>query len=794
MAAGSAWPVRAMRGVSTVPPSPMKWLYWVSTASGWKLAATNTGPRRNCWLGFSAKNACFFASQCRLRGPRLSPAISASISCRLAHTRRRRGWSPSLRRVSRRPSAGWLGRVKTSISSVKWPRRARYCTLPSWNSVCSSSLPFWSAPPSRRSGRRSRGSSLSMSQKYQAWYFWDIDKDEPLLRLPLRLEGGADQKGSEELQTEFQLGSVQYRARRGHFTLEMDVFTLPSQPAEGRRLTLRNDGDQPLRLRVCASLQLILAEIAGDSRGPLNLHWDAKKQAFFAENPSQQFRRGPVFVAASFQPEAVETQYSHFIGEGGTVETPRMARTGQADPAAMDIGYRVAALTSVVVIPPGQSIQLGLILGQAGSLQQAGDIIDKLRSTDALHKALIRTHAWWHDFLGGLRVTTRDPGFDRMVNDWLPYQLVTARLWGRSGPFQRSGAYGFRDQLQDVIPLAATHPAICRQQILLHAKQQFLEGDTLQWWHTTWDGQTGIGARNHASDIMLWLPYVALHYVKVSGDDEIWKESVHFIEGKPIPARAEGIVFVPLRSREKASLYAHCKLAIDRVLARLGEHGLPLTGTGGWDDGLDAVGHHGKGESVWLGFFLYSVLLDFAPVAAAQEDHATSERLRSCAAALKDALDQQWREQRYVRAITDNGEELIFPDALMSSWPILSGAVDAAHGEKALSHGLSALERDAIVLLLPPPFTDDAQPRPGRITQYPPGVRENGAQYSHGSSWLVDAALRLADMLEQQGNPAAAQHWRTRAGTLWHKISPLTHTAPERWLNYGLEPHQIGRA
>lgn len=630
----------------------------------------------------------------------------------------------------------------------------------------------------------------SASLPGQAWYFWDIDNDEPLLRLPLRLEGGADQKGSEELQTEFHLGSVQYRARRGHFTLEMDVFTLPSQPAEGRLLTLRNDGDQPLRLRVCASLQLVLAEIAGDSRGTLNLHWDQKKQAFFAENPGHQFRRGPVFVAASFQPEAVETQYSHFIGEGGTVETPRMARTGKADSTAMDIGYRVAALTSVVTIPPGQSIQLGLILGQAGSLQQAGDVIDKLRSTDALHKALIRTHAWWHDFLGGLRVKTRDPGFDRMVNDWLPYQLVTARLWGRSGPFQRSGAYGFRDQLQDVIPLAATHPALCRQQILLHAKQQFLEGDTLQWWHTTWDGQTGIGARNHASDIMLWLPYVALHYVKVSGDDEIWKESVHFIEGKPIPPKVEGIVFVPLRSREKASLYAHCKLAIDRVLARLGERGLPLMGTGDWNDGLDAIGHHGKGESVWLGFFLYSVLLDFAPVAAAQEDHATSEHLRASAAALKDALDQQWREHRYVRAITDNGEELIFPDALMSSWPILSGAVDAAHGEKALSHGLSALERDAIVLLLTPPFTDDAQPRPGRITQYPPGVRENGAQYSHGSSWLVDAALHLADMLEQQGNAAAAQHWRTRAGTLWHKISPLTHTTPERWLNYGLEPHQ----
>lgn len=630
----------------------------------------------------------------------------------------------------------------------------------------------------------------SASLPGQSWYFWDLDRDEPLLRLPLRLEGGADQRGDEELQTEFNPGSVKYRARRNHFSLEMDLFTLPSQPAEGRLLTLRNNGTTPLRLRVSACLQLVLAEIQSDTRGTLNAHWDEKRQAFFAENPAQQFRRGPVFVAASFQPETVETLYGRFIGEGGTVEIPQMARTGKADTRSMDIGYRVAALTSVVVIPPGQSLQLGLVLGQANSEQLASDIINKLRSTDALQTALQRTHAWWQDFLGGLRVKTADAAFDRLVNDWLPYQLVAARLWGRTGPFQRSGAFGFRDQLQDVIPLAATHPALCRQQILLHAAQQFLEGDVLQWWHTTWDGHTGIGARNKASDIPLWLPYVALHYVKVSGDDDIWKETLHFIEGKPIPPQAEGIVFVPLRSREKATLYAHCKLAIDRVLARLGQNGLPLMGTGDWNDGLDAVGHDGIGESVWLGFFLYSVLLDFAPLAAAQEGNEASERLRHCAAQLKQALDQQWREQRYVRAITDAGEELIFDDALMSSWPILSGAVDSAHGEKALGHGLSALERDAIVLLLTPAFDAQSKPRPGRIAQYPPGVRENGAQYSHGSSWLVDAALHLAEQLEQQGNASAAQHWRTRAGTVWHKISPLTHTAPERWLNYGLEPHQ----
>ncbi|HVK99605.1 MAG TPA: hypothetical protein VM553_07335, partial [Dongiaceae bacterium] len=558
----------------------------------------------------------------------------------------------------------------------------------------------------------------SASLPGQAWYFWDLDRDEPLLRLPLRLEGGADQRGGEELQTEFHLGRVRYSAQRSHFSFAMDVFTLHNQPAEGRLLTLRNDGPTPLRLRLSACLQLVLAEIAGDSRGILKLHWDEKAQAFFAEHPNQQFRRGPVFVATSLQPDAVETLYSHFIGEGGTVETPRMARTGQSDPAAMDIGYHVAAFTSELVIPAGQSLQVGLVLGQAASHQQAVDIITKLRSPDALQNALTRMSAWWQDFLGGLRVHTDDPAFDRLVNDWLPYQVVTARLWGRSGPFQRRGAYGFSDQLPDVIPLAASHPALCRQQILLHAAQQFLEGDVLQWWHTTWDGQTGIGARNHASDIMLWLPFVALHYVKVSGDDDIWKEVVHYIEGKPIPPKVEGIVFVPLRSREKASLYEHCKIAIERVLERRGKSGLPLMGTGDWNDGLDAIGPHGQGESVWLGFFLFGVLLDFAPIAAARDGHEAGARLRDYAAQLKQALDAQWRETRYVRAINDAGQELTFDDALMSSWPILSGAVDTTHGGKALAHGLSALERDAIILLLTPPFDESANPRPGRIAQY----------------------------------------------------------------------------
>lgn len=624
----------------------------------------------------------------------------------------------------------------------------------------------------------------------QAWYFWDIDKDQALLRLPLTLGNDADPDDEQEFLSEFRPGSVRYTAKRAGFALEMDIFTLSDQPAEGRLLTLRNEGEQTLRLRVSACLQLVLAELPEDSRGSLKVRWDATQKAFFAENPSQQFCRGPAFVATTFQPDAVETLYSHFVGGSGSIEVPDMARSGRPDAAVPDTGYQVAAFTQVVVIPAGQSLQLGLVMGQASSMQEAGSIIAKLRSPGALPLGLLDTAAWWQHFLSDLRVKTSDPAFDRLVNDWLPYQLVTARLWGRSGPFQRGGAYGYRDHLQDVMPLAATHPDLCRQQILLHGAQQFLEGDVLQWWHVAANGETGIGARNQTSDIMLWLPYLTLHYCKVTGDDTIWNETLHFLEGTPIPAAMEGIVSVPLRSRERASLYTHCRLAIDRVLSHIGEHGLPLIGSGDWNDALDAIGRKGRGESVWLGFFLYGVLRDFVPLVTAQESPEAGARLLKSAQQLKTALEQQRRDQRYVRAITDNGEELMFDDALMSSWPILSGVADTVHGEEVLRHGLDALERDAMVLLLNPAFGQSSKPYPGRIAQYPPGVRENGAQYSHGSSWLVDAALQLADMLEGQGDTSAAKAWRDRAGVVWHKISPLTHTAPQRWLNYGLEPHQ----
>ncbi|MBC7945252.1 MAG: glycosyl transferase family 36, partial [Burkholderiales bacterium] len=384
-----------------------------------------------------------------------------------------------------------------------------------------------------------------------------------------------------------------------------------------------------------------------------------------------------------------------------------------------------------------------------------------------------------------LRIETNQPAFDRLVNDWLPYQLLCSRLWGRTGPSQRSGAYGFRDQLQDVLPLTLLKPEWVRSQIVLHAAQQFIAGDCVKWWHPSWEGKTGIAVRTRASDPHLWLPYVVNRYVEATGDTGVLAEQVAFLEGRPVPKGHEGFLFAARPSRDTGSVYEHCRRAIEYTLARRGAHGLPLLGSGDWNDALDVPGIKGKGESVWLGFFLHDVLTKFASVAERCEGVEAGSHYLKEAKDLSAALEGMWRDDFYLRAITDGGEEFSLCSALMSAWPLLSGAVDAKRGQMALETGLKRLEKTDRVLLLTPPFTEDSLPYPGRIAEYPPGVRENGGQYSHGVSWLVDALLCCA---EQAASLDVAESWRARAWDLWMKISPLSKSG--RADIYGLPPHQ----
>lgn len=589
----------------------------------------------------------------------------------------------------------------------------------------------------------------------------------------------------------FGRGYASFRMRAAELELELDMAVLPDRPVEVRRLCVRNLSAVERSYRIVFYSEMVLADLVLDSQWRLQTQSAPELPALFFSNPRNDFRRGWAFAATSMDGAAWETMRAHFLGgPDHDLRRPHFVLAGTGDRNQTDDGRRVAAFAATVKVPAGGEHVAALALGMAGSLEEARALAAASRSVAAAEAGLLATRDWWAERLGRLRVETTLPAFDRLVNDWLPYQVLTARLWGRLGPNQRGGAFGFRDQLQDVLPFMLLEPALARRQILLHAGQQFLEGDVLQWWHRSWEGRTGLGSRNHASDAHLWLPYVTAHYLAATGDMGILDERVPFLEGRPIPHGAEGITFAPRASRDEASLYEHCKRAIERTLARLGPNGLPLIGSGDWNDGYSDVGIKGRGESVWLGFFLHGVLLQFADIAERVEGNGAAGRFLAAAETLQANLERMWRGDRYVRLTTDDGHEIKSFDALMAAWPILSDAVDQERGQLGMTAALAELEKEHLVLLLTPPFTETSAIVPGRIAKYPPGVRENAAQYSHGSSWVVDACIRLAAGAAARGDAAAAEAWRKRAAELWLKISPISNSTPEQLVVYGLPPHQ----
>jgi cyclic beta-1,2-glucan synthetase len=582
----------------------------------------------------------------------------------------------------------------------------------------------------------------------------------------------------------FGLGYARYQKETAGLKLDLTAFVPPDRPLEIRLLRIRNLEKGARRLRVVPYVEIVLAEVPPDSCGRVHAWADPTPGVLYFENARNDFRKGVAFAAINLKCQAQETVRERFVGgEGRDLARPYMVEHGQPDRGEVDDGRRVASFVAEFEIPGGKEATVVLALGQAADQAQATALARAYLEPQAAELALEKTKAWWNETLSVLRIETNEPAFDRLVNDWLPYQLLCARLWGRTGPSQRSGAYGFRDQLQDVLPLTFLKPEWTRSQILLHAAQQFIEGDAVKWWHPSWEGKTGIAVRTRASDPHLWLPYVVARYVEATGDTGVLKEQVPFLEGRPVPKGHEGFLFAPRPSRDTGSVYEHCRRALEYTLARRGAHDLPLLGSGDWNDGLDVPGIKGKGESVWLGFFLHDVLVKFASLAERCEGPQAKSRYLKEARNLSAALATMWREDGYVRGITDEGEEFKACSALTTAWPLLSGAVDATRGQAALEMGLERLEKSNRVLLLTPPFTEDSLPYPGRIAEYPPGVRENGGQYSHGVSWLVDALLRCAEQA-----PEHAERYRARAVDLWIKISPLSKSDQPHI--YGLPPHQ----
>ncbi|HKY92030.1 MAG TPA: hypothetical protein VJM11_13360, partial [Nevskiaceae bacterium] len=612
-----------------------------------------------------------------------------------------------------------------------------------------------------------------------------LDRDRDRIASPTWIPArSADARAT----TTFAPGRARFLSHDGDLALALDVFASPDAPLQFRRLRLANHGPTPRRLRVLAYAEIVLAEVPQDSRDQVDVAVEG--EVLLYRRARNAFVGGWAFAACSLVPAVASTTRAQVVGHARALARPHLLLHGTPDAGCADDGTRCAAFCGEIELAAGASTDVVLVLGQAADRETAAALARRHADPLAAEEASSAVERAWRERLDVLRVDTGDPAFDRLVNVWLPYQVLASRVWGRAGPSQRSGATGFRDQLQDVLPFALLDPPLARAQIVRHAAQQFREGDVVKWWHDAPDGRIGIAVRTRASDPHLWLPYVALRYVEATGDAAVLDEVVPFLEGAPVPPGKEGFMLAPRAARERATVYEHCRRAVEHSLAALGAHGLPLMGSGDWNDGLDALGLHGRGESTWLAFFLHDVLRAFAPVAAVREGATAGARYQLAADRLARAAELQWRDGAYVRGTDDDGRALAYADALTAAWAVLSGAVGLERGVEALEKGLASLERDTRVLLLAPAFDERSVPYPGRIAEYPAGVRENGGQYSHGASWLVDAWLACAALAAQAGRSDDVAHAQRRARDLWWKISPLTKTTPHERARYGLPPHQ----
>jgi cyclic beta-1,2-glucan glucanotransferase len=548
-------------------------------------------------------------------------------------------------------------------------------------------------------------------------------------------------------------------------------------------LKVRNACGRSRRLSVTGYVEWVLGDLRPKSAMHVITEVDPGSGALFVRNPYHtEFGGRVAFFDVDDAARTLSGDRTEFIGRNGALRSPAaMTRTRLSGKVGAGLDP-CAAIQVPFEIADGQEREFIFTLGAGRDAEDARNLVYRSRGSAAARGALEAVWQYWKHTLGALQVETPDLALNVLTNGWLLYQTLACRLWARSGAYQPGGAFGFRDQLQDVMALIHAEPHLVREHLLRCAGRQFLEGDVQHWWHPP----SGRGVRTHCSDDYLWLPLAASRYVLNTGDTGVMEEPIHFIEGRPVDAEKDSYYDLPGRSEESASLYEHCVRAITRGF-RLGEHGLPLIGSGDWNDGMNLVGEHGKGESVWLGFFLYEVLMQFTEVARARGDRSFVERCQREAAQLRRNLDENgWDGGWYRRAYFDDGSPLgsasnpeCQMDSISQSWSVLSGAGDAGRARVAMEAVDKRLVRrdHALIQLLDPPF-DKSDLNPGYIKGYVPGVRENGGQYTHGAIWAAMAFAALGDS--------------RRAWELLAMINPVNHArSPEAMTTYKVEPYVV---
>jgi cyclic beta-1,2-glucan synthetase len=588
--------------------------------------------------------------------------------------------------------------------------------------------------------------------------------------------------------------NAEYMARHGQgytrflhnshgILLDLLQFVPPDDPIKISRLTLRNNSNRVRRLSVTGYAEWVLGNSRSASAPYIITEIDAQCGALFARNSwNSEFTGRIAFADLGGKQTSFTGDRSEFLGRNRGPENPEVL--ARSEPLSGNVGAGLdpcAALQTSFELGPGRKTEIVFFLGQAEDGRHACELLGRYRAVD-LEQVLREVTRRWDEVLGTVQITTPDRGMDLLVNRWLLYQTLSSRIWARAGFYQVSGAYGFRDQLQDVMALLVTKRQLVREHLLRCAGHQFSAGDVQHWWHPP----SGRGVRTRISDDRLWLPYVVIQYIEATGDKAILDEEVPFLEGDELAEGQNESYFQPAVSKTRSSLFEHCARALDCSL-RVGDHHLPLMGTGDWNDGMNRVGQHGKGESVWLGWFLHTILWEFAKVADSRGESDRAETWRLHVSTLKAAIERDgWDGGWYRRAYFDDGTAIGSSlnsecriDSIAQSWGVISGAAEKGRGVRAMAAVEQQLlqEREGLVLLLSPPF-DHTEMDPGYIKGYVPGIRENGGQYTHAAVWTLLAF--------------AAQGNGDKAGELFRMLNPIHRTSSRSGIQkYKVEPYVI---
>ncbi|MEZ4869210.1 MAG: glucoamylase family protein [Caldilineaceae bacterium] len=572
------------------------------------------------------------------------------------------------------------------------------------------------------------------------------------------------------------------------------IFVAPDAPVKVIHLRLENETQQPRRLTATYYAEWVLGVNRSQSGQYIVPEYEKEICALLARNTySADFSRRVAFVAGSKEPHGVTTDRTEFLGRLGTLAHPaaleRIGLSGrvQAGPDPC------AALQLHLDLAPESVQEIYFLVGQGANREEAVALAERFKANDTVEETWRAARQQWDEILGRVTVETPEPAMNLLLNRWLLYQALSCRIWGRSALYQSSGAYGFRDQLQDVMALVHARPDLMRAQILRAARHQFEAGDVLHWWHPP----AGQGVRTRITDDLLWLPYVTAHYVAVTGDETILQEEVPFLEGKPLAAEEEERYAHYDATEKPYTLLEHCRRAL-RKGTTAGRHGIPLMGAGDWNDGMNRVGIEGKGESIWLGWFLHATLTNFAALCDRIGEDAQAEQWRKRASEIQQALEENgWDGAWYRRAYYDDGTPLGSTqnlecriDSIAQSWAVLSSAADPARARQAMQSVLEQLVRwdDRLILLFTPPF-NQTNKDPGYIKGYLPGIRENGGQYTHAALWTIWAFAQLGDgdtagKLFTLINPILRAD--TRAKAEHYVVEPYVIAADV----YGVAPHQ----